>query len=238
MQNVYNGSGSCHIPEDGGKEDVVSPVQGITQRGLGNGDTVVYADGSSTVDAVAAATAADVAVVFAGQEDSDSADRANLQNTYTVCQFTRPNPKASASATAGTTPGGSRRCSFGFGLSVHDVRVQRSGCAKAAANGTVTLGFTLKNTGSRLARRSHRCTSPTGRRGRAAEAAEWLPEGAPAARRVAGRHHVLDRAFAVWDTAKHAWVVPDGKYTLLAGSSSRDIRLQAAISVPKRVLGP
>jgi len=45
-------------------------------------------------------------------------------------------------------------------------------------------------------------------------------------------------AFAVWDTGKHAWIVPGGKNTVLVGSSSRDIRLQAAISVPKRVLGP
>ena len=85
VQNYYNGAGSSHIPEAGGKQDVVSPLQGITQRALGNGDTVVYADGSSTADAVAAATASDVAVVFVGQEDSEGTDRANLQDTDTIC---------------------------------------------------------------------------------------------------------------------------------------------------------
>jgi beta-glucosidase len=85
VQNYYNGAGSSHVPEAGGKQDVVSPLQGITQRALGNGDTVVYADGSSTVDAVAAATASDVAVVFVGQEDSEGTDRANLTDSDTIC---------------------------------------------------------------------------------------------------------------------------------------------------------
>jgi beta-glucosidase len=85
VQNYYNGAGSSHIPEAGGKQDVVSPLQGITQRALGNGDTVVYADGSSAVDAVAAATASDVAVVFVGQEDSEGTDRANLTDSDTIC---------------------------------------------------------------------------------------------------------------------------------------------------------
>jgi len=46
------------------------------------------------------------------------------------------------------------------------------------------------------------------------------------------------RAFAVWDTSRHAWVVPGGKYTVSVGSSSRDIRLQTTVNLPKKVLGP
>jgi beta-glucosidase len=46
------------------------------------------------------------------------------------------------------------------------------------------------------------------------------------------------RSFAVWDTGRHAWVVPGGKYTVSIGSSSRDVRLSAPVSVPRRVLGP
>jgi len=46
------------------------------------------------------------------------------------------------------------------------------------------------------------------------------------------------RAFAVWDTAKHTWVVPGGAYRILVGSSSRDIRLQGTVNLAKKVLGP
>ena len=77
-QQFYNGGGSGHIPEVGGKSDVVSPLNGITQRAAGQGDTVLYADGSSQADAVAAATAADVAVVFVGAEDSEGNDRPTM----------------------------------------------------------------------------------------------------------------------------------------------------------------
>jgi beta-glucosidase len=30
--------------------------------------------------------------------------------------------------------------------------------------------------------------------------------------------------FAVWSTSRHRWVIPAGRYTLMVGSSSRDIR--------------
>ena len=46
------------------------------------------------------------------------------------------------------------------------------------------------------------------------------------------------RAFAIWDTGKHGWVVPGGTYRILVGSSSRDIRLQGTANVAKKVLGP
>lgn len=34
------------------------------------------------------------------------------------------------------------------------------------------------------------------------------------------------KALSYWDTAKNRWVVPDGRYHIMIGSSSRDIRLQ------------
>jgi beta-glucosidase len=74
----YNGGGSSHIPETGVKSDVVSPLAGIQQRTVSNGDTVVYADGSNAVRAEATAAAADVAVVFVGAEDSESVDRSTM----------------------------------------------------------------------------------------------------------------------------------------------------------------
>jgi beta-glucosidase len=74
----YNGAGSGHVPEFGSKPDVVSPLQGVEQRAVAQGDTVTYADGSSGVDATAVASLADVAVVFVGAEDSEGTDRSTL----------------------------------------------------------------------------------------------------------------------------------------------------------------
>jgi beta-glucosidase len=77
-QQSYNTGGSAHIPEFGNKADVVTPLQGMQQRASANGDTVLYADGSSTADAVAAATASDVAVVFANDGEAEGTDRKSL----------------------------------------------------------------------------------------------------------------------------------------------------------------
>jgi beta-glucosidase len=73
----YNGQGSGHVPL-GGFNPAVSPLQGIQQRGQANGDAVAYADGSSMADAIAAAKAADVAVVFASDDLSEGVDRPDL----------------------------------------------------------------------------------------------------------------------------------------------------------------
>jgi len=74
----YGTGGSAHIPETGPKPDVVTPFQGIQQRGAANNDVVTYTDGASTADAVAAASASDVAVVFANDAESEGTDRPDL----------------------------------------------------------------------------------------------------------------------------------------------------------------
>ncbi len=74
----YGTGGSAHIPEFGTKADLVTPFQGIQQRGQAENDIVTYADGTSTADAVAAATTADVAVVFANDAESEGNDRPDL----------------------------------------------------------------------------------------------------------------------------------------------------------------
>jgi beta-glucosidase len=84
-QTVFNGGGSAHVPISGTKNDVVSPLDGIQQRALANSDTVSYTDGSNTTDAAAAASAADVAIVFAGQKDSEGIDRSNLDLQNSSC---------------------------------------------------------------------------------------------------------------------------------------------------------
>jgi beta-glucosidase len=77
---TYNGGGSGHIPEVGSKNNVVSPLTGMQTLGTTKGDVITYADGSGPqfADAVAAATAADVAVVFAYDSKSEGVDQANL----------------------------------------------------------------------------------------------------------------------------------------------------------------
>ncbi|MEA2422458.1 MAG: beta-glucosidase, partial [Thermoleophilaceae bacterium] len=77
-EQSYNTGGSAHIPEAGPHPHVVSPLQGIQQRATADGDTVVYADGSSQADAIAAATTADVAIVFANDAESEGNDRPDL----------------------------------------------------------------------------------------------------------------------------------------------------------------
>jgi beta-glucosidase len=77
-QESYGAGGSSHIPEAGVKQDVVTPFQGIQQRGQADADVVTYTDGSSTAAAVAAASTANVAVVFANDAESEGNDRPSL----------------------------------------------------------------------------------------------------------------------------------------------------------------
>ncbi|HWE12146.1 MAG TPA: glycoside hydrolase family 3 C-terminal domain-containing protein [Solirubrobacteraceae bacterium] len=91
-ENEYNGQGSGHVPEFGAVP-AVSPQLGITQRGAANGDAVVYADGTATVDAVAAAKAASVAVVFAGDSESEGIDRPDLTLRGGTCLLTGCTPQ-------------------------------------------------------------------------------------------------------------------------------------------------
>ena len=84
---AYGGAGSSHVPEAGNYPYVVSPLQGIQQRALASNDKVLYADGSVTADAVAAATAADVAIVFANDSETEGVDRADLTLSNGACEL-------------------------------------------------------------------------------------------------------------------------------------------------------
>jgi beta-glucosidase len=80
--NSTSGGGSSHpvVPPA-----VVSPLQGIQAAAAARGDTVVYAEGSSVLDATAAATLADVVVVVATDTSSEGADRTDLGLKPGVC---------------------------------------------------------------------------------------------------------------------------------------------------------
>jgi beta-glucosidase len=94
-ENEYNGEGSGHIPEAGiTPVPVVSPQQAITQRAGADGDTVLYADGTSTADAVAAAKAASIAVVFVGDSESEGIDRTNLTLRGGTCTLAGCTPQS------------------------------------------------------------------------------------------------------------------------------------------------
>ena len=40
-----------------------------------------------------------------------------------------------------------------------------------------------------------------------------------------------DRTFSTWDVASHSWVIQSGTFTFAVGSSSRDIRATASITI-------
>ena len=81
------GYGSGHVPEFTYQPGVVSPLQSITQRAAQAGDLVTYADGDATTDAVAAASAADVALVFVSDAEIEGADRPDLNAHAGTCSF-------------------------------------------------------------------------------------------------------------------------------------------------------
>jgi beta-glucosidase len=80
--NSTSGGGSSRSGLPG---RVISPLEGITTQALAHGDRVVYVDGSVGADAVAAATAADVAIVVANDGSSEGADRPDLGLHPGIC---------------------------------------------------------------------------------------------------------------------------------------------------------
>jgi beta-glucosidase len=80
--NSVSGGGSSRTGLPG---RVISPLEGITAQALANGDRVVYVDGSSQADAIAAASAADLAVVVANDGSSEGADRPDLGLHPGIC---------------------------------------------------------------------------------------------------------------------------------------------------------
>jgi beta-glucosidase len=83
--SVYNGGGSGQVVSAAPK--VVTPYQGIQQRALANLDTVTYTDGSSIEDAVVAAKAADVAIVYGYYTESEGSDIPNLSLNSSSCSL-------------------------------------------------------------------------------------------------------------------------------------------------------
>ena len=127
---------------------------------------------------------------------------------------------------------------FGHGLSYTTFRYSEPAVSRTSDGATVS--FTMTNTGTRAG----------------AEVAQ-VYVAAPASsaeppKQLKGFQKVFldpgqstrvtialdDRAFAHWDTSQHTWLVPKGTYSILVGSSSRDIRRQATLTLGRRTLAP
>lgn len=86
-EDAYQGYGSGHVSQFGDVPTVVSPLQAISGRAAQNGDVVTYTNGGTTVDAVAAARASDLAVVFVSDAEIEGADRPNYNAHAGRCSF-------------------------------------------------------------------------------------------------------------------------------------------------------
>jgi beta-glucosidase len=109
-EESYDTGGSAHIPEAAAHPHVISPLQGITQRASADNDVVTYADGNSNADAIAAASAADIAVVFVGDGETEGQDRPSLKLsdskfcTLAGCAQVSTDQDALIKAVAGANP--------------------------------------------------------------------------------------------------------------------------------------
>jgi beta-glucosidase len=94
------------VPEFGYQAGVVTPLQAIQNRAGKNGDTVTYASSQNAQVAAATAQAADVAVVFIDDVETEGADRPDLvahSGTCSLaggCQYDHVDQNALVSAVA------------------------------------------------------------------------------------------------------------------------------------------
>lgn len=238
-ENEYNGVGSGHVPEFG-DIPVVSPEQGITQRAAANGDAVVYADDTATVNAVAAAKAASLAVVFAGDSESEGIDRPNLTLTGGLCERTTCTPQpydqnALISAVAEANPNTVVVLNTG-GPVLMPWQSSIKGLFEARYSG-MTLQATTA--GGNLAQASIRVTN-TGQRAGADVPQMYIEDPASTGeppRQLKGFSRVSlspgqsatvhlplnARALSWWNPSAHAWTVSRGCYTVAIGPNERDM---------------
>jgi beta-glucosidase len=133
---------------------------------------------------------------------------------------------------------------FGHGLSYASFRYED--LTAVAEGDTVHVSLTVTNTGDvaadevvQLYTRALDCPVP--RPSRQLAAHRRIPLAAGAARRVEFTVPVAELGF--WDVARGRWTVTAGRYEFLAGASSADIRLTAAVGIdgetpaPRTVVG-
>jgi beta-glucosidase len=107
-KDVCGGGGSSAVQSC--NTSTLTPLQAIQQRALANTDVVVYSDGTATQDAVVAATAADVAIVFAYGISLEGADLPSLNlddlagTCAETCTYAPSNQNELISAVAAANP--------------------------------------------------------------------------------------------------------------------------------------
>ncbi|MEU7867693.1 glycoside hydrolase family 3 C-terminal domain-containing protein [Dactylosporangium sp. NPDC049140] len=121
---------------------------------------------------------------------------------------------------------------FGFGLSY--TTFAYSGLAVSTVDGALEVRLTVANTGDRDGREVVQVYTSLGasrvrRAPRELKAFASVPVAAGAAAEVVLRVELADLAY--WDVEVGLWVVEAGEYTIAVGSSSRDLRLSAAVAV-------
>lgn len=128
------------------------------------------------------------------------------------------------------------RFPFGFGLSYtsfeySDIRLRKKNLTKGEST---KVTFTIKNTGDVAGAEIAQVYvgKPESRVFRAPKELKgfvkvYLEPGEEKKVSV----ELDDRAFAFWNTATDGWCVESGEYNILVGTSSRDIRLEAAVKM-------
>jgi beta-glucosidase len=127
---------------------------------------------------------------------------------------------------------------FGFGLSYTTFEYKNLSISPAAKGGGVpfTVTFDVTNTGRRAGAEAaqvyvHEVEPSVPRPVKTLKGFEkvWLQPGETKSVKV-----VLEKsAFSFYDVSKKSWVADPGKYEILVGSSSRDIRLRGELSLLK-----
>jgi beta-glucosidase len=83
-ETVAQAGGSVRVTQP----DVVTPLQGLTERAADAGDAVVYYDGANPQVAADLARSSDVAVVYAGYTEEEGTDLTGFGYTNGVCSLT------------------------------------------------------------------------------------------------------------------------------------------------------
>jgi beta-glucosidase len=123
---------------------------------------------------------------------------------------------------------------FGFGLSYTSFALSNLGVpAQPAADGTVSVGVDVRNTGSRAG--AEVVQVYVGDPPSAGEPPRQLRGFARVSLQPGETKHVtitLDpHAFSVWSTSAGKWTTVSGQYTVSVGNSSRNLPLQGTITV-------
>lgn len=124
---------------------------------------------------------------------------------------------------------------FGHGLSYTTFAYSRLSVTRAGGGYDVT--FTIRNTGARKGDEVAQIyvgrppSSPVPMAARALAGFERVTLEPNQSRRVTIR--IDARAMSYWSIDRHAWVVAPGAREFAVGSSSRDLRLTSAVSIPR-----